>query len=202
MRVSIRRTARMCAWSILAGAALVLAGCGLFGNSKPAPNKGPFAGASAPEGRQRSRQELSCPYFSMMGDTQDNVVFNGKGTTIDDLRYHVSLEQMESRCEYSKRNSVLTLSIKVTTTTLIGPAMEKNPEKIKVPIFVVVSQGENRIIKKWVETVEVEPRTGYDRQWLPDLTFDLPGNVDGPELDVLVGFQLTHSQLERNREYR
>ena len=71
-----------------------------------------------------------------------------------------------------------------------------------MPIFVVVSHGEDKIIKKWVQTIQVEPHTGFDRQWLPDLTLQLPSDVDGPELDILVGLQLTRAQLERNREYR
>ena len=203
MRVSVRRTAQLCAWSLLVGSMLALAGCGIFGHGKPKSNKGPLATASGqPQERQRSKKELSCPYFSMVGDTQDDVVFDGKGTTIDDLRYHVSLEQIEGRCDYEKRNSSLTLSIKVTTTTLAGPALGKDAGKIDVPIFVVVSHGEDKIIKKWVQTIQVEPHTGFDRQWLPDLTLQLPSDVDGPELDILVGLQLTRAQLERNREYR
>jgi len=196
MRSSNRRAAQWCAFSIILPVALTLAGCGLF-RGKPKPVSGP----TEQSGPVRSKEELDCPYFSMVGDTQDLVVFDGKGTTIDNLVYHVTLESIEGKCEYMRRNSALTLSVKVTTTTLIGPVKSKD-DKLEVPIFVAATRGDRSIVVKKVQTVTLDRRTGVERTWVGDVSFDLPDDVAGPELDILVGFQLSHAQLERNREFR
>lgn len=193
MSISFKRTARWCVGSVVLAAMLSLAGCGIFGGRKEKPPE--------PLVAQRSKEELRCPDFVMIGDTQDLVEFDSKGTTIDDLRYHISLEGIEGKCEYTHRNAGLTVSVKTTTTALLGPAIGKD-EEVKVPFFVAIARPDGTIVTKNVQTVTFEHATKVDRRWLKEISLTLPDDIEGPELDILVGFQLTPAQLERNREYR
>lgn len=193
MSISFKRTARWCVSGMMLSALLALTGCGLFGGRKEKPPE--------PLVAQRSKEELRCPDFTMIGDTQDFVAFDGRGVSIDNLRYHISLKSIDGKCDYTHRNAGLTLSVKTASTVLIGPAMPKD-ETVTAPFFIVVARPDGSIITKSVQTVTFDHATKADRRRLEDVSLKLPDDVEGPELDILVGFQLTPAQLERNRSYR
>jgi hypothetical protein len=161
--------------------ALALAGCGLFGGSSP-----PHA----------------CPDAVMLADAKRITLYRaGPGRDLTDVEFEGEIARIASTCKYGKHELTITLTADLVATR--GPAASDS--KAVLPFFVAVTDGARNIVAKKVFDSDIPIPPGQRRAGVREeieQVIPLPEGEPAPYYEVVVGFQLTAEQLERNRRAR
>lgn len=142
-----------------------------------------------------------CPPVSIEPVLGDYYTYAGKPGQFSSLVVHASLTKVIGECAAAGRKNVHT-RMGIHAVVMRGPAMKQ--ETVTLPWFIAVVRGE-KIVGKHVFTIDVTFPAGVNRVEVdsPLATIDLPikpQNMVG-EYAFSVGFQLTHEQLDYNREH-
>jgi hypothetical protein len=165
---------------VLAGALLLVSGCGMFAKKQESP---------------------PCPRVSLVPDVGQVVGFrDGAGRDLTDVRYRAAIADAKGDCSYDSKGG-LSIDMKVTIVAERGPAMAGEPAEFGY--FVALADPQRRILNKEVFPVKITFASGQERGTLVDeITIGptrLPDRNAGPDYIILLGFQLSPEEIERNR---
>jgi len=170
----------------------VLTACGSVDNFNPFSDK--------------KSEPPKCPTIKFLKNADEITVYkSGAGTGLRDVVFEAELTGFKGECEYVRNNGVHT---KVVLTLQLGLDITRGPAettgRVKLSYFVAIPdffpkpEGKvsfNRVVMfpqnrnsltLWDEAIEI--------------VIPLNKNRRGPQTKVLVGFKLTKSQLEFNRQ--
>lgn len=157
-----------------------LAGCGLF--SPPV-------------------EQYDCPTTAAVGDARTLSKFrDGPGRDLTDVRYHVRLVDVASKCSYDRKGVIVQMLAGFALE--LGPA---NPDRnATYEFFVAITDPANQIIAKRIFTTSLAfpGNVGYveHREEL-EQRIPLPKGGGAADYQVIIGLQLTADELEYNRTY-
>ncbi len=150
-------------------------------------------------GPERPQFAPACPHTAFLSDAADLTRFKGAGTDLTDMVVDGRITGLAGKCSYVDAEH-LAMVISVNLDLTRGPAMQGR--MADVTYFVSVSRG-GTILDKRQYTIQAAFARNSDRLRLTgdeiDLTLPTPGKVAGADYNVLVGFQLTPSELAFNR---
>ena len=163
----------------LAGTLVGLAGCGMFAKKEPAP---------------------PCPRVSLVPDVGQAIGFReGPGRDLTDVRYRATIADAKGECSYGRNG--LSVDMKVTIVAERGPASTPAPSELQY--FVALVDPQRRILNKEIFTVKIAFASGQERGAVEDeITIGparLPDRDTVPDYTILLGFQLSPEEIERNR---
>ena len=175
MRGSAQRAA-------LAGAlALALAGCGLFSEAAP---------------------PQACPDAVILADAKNVTLYReGPGRDLTDVEFEGEIARIVGSCQYGKRELTVTLVADLVATR--GPAAPD--AEATLPFFVAITDEARNIVAKKVFDSAIPIPRGQRRAGVREeieQVIPLPEGEPAPYYEIVVGFQLTPEQLERNRRAR
>lgn len=150
----------------------------------------------------RSDNAQVCPDANILANTAVIPVFDPKqGADPSNVVYTVQLNDLKSRCDYSKRSNSIDASVRIFVKATRPPGGEQ--AHYKVPYYIAVtSRGE--IVDKQIHWLEFDfPKASASIQ-LENLVdgIEIQGAKDRKsyEYHLLVGFQLTQAQVDYNKK--
>ena len=170
----------------------VLTACGSVDNFNPFSDK-----KSGPP---------KCPTIKFLKNADEITVYNsGAGTGLRDVLFEAELTGFKGECEYVRNNGVHT---KVVLTLQLGLDITRGPAettgRVKLSYFVAIPdffpKPEGKVL---FNRVVMFPENRNSLTLLDEaieIVIPLNKNRRGPQTKVLVGFDLTKSQLEFNRQ--
>lgn len=160
--------------------ALVVAGCGFFQPEEIRP----------------------CPRVSVLDDAGRAVQYrDGAGRDLTDVTYQARIDDVQSSCSYDKQE--LTVNATVIILAQRGPA--SRGAEANFPFFVAVTDRDQNILAKEVFDSVVEFPEGRRRAGVfeeVEQQIALRDEETGDDYEIIVGFQLSRDQLDRNRARR
>jgi hypothetical protein len=142
-----------------------------------------------------------CPKVAVLADAAHLAVFrDGPGRDLTDIRYEADIGRISGDCIYKKRNTSVTVDMKLMITAKRGPA--DRDRVAPLAYFVAVVDAESHVLarKEFESQIEFGPEqaevaTQEELEEIIQLKKDQPGS----DYDVLVGFRLSPEQVQRNR---
>lgn len=142
-----------------------------------------------------------CPKVAVLADAAHLAVFrDGPGRDLTDIRYEADIGRISGECIYKKKNTSVTVDMKLMITARRGPADRDNVADFVY--FVAVIDAESHILarKEFPSQIEFAPEQAQvaaqeELEEIIPLKKDQPGS----DFDVLVGFKLDPEQVQRNR---
>jgi hypothetical protein len=164
---------------LLAGAVLLLAGCGAFSKKVETP---------------------PCPRVTLVPDVSELTGYrDGPGRDLTDVRYRATIADAKGECRYTRDGLAVDMTVVILAER--GPAATRDPAEFEY--FVALSDPQRRILNKGVFKVRIAFASGQERGQLADeITIGpvrLAERDAGPDYVILLGFQLSPEELERNR---
>ena len=147
-----------------------------------------------------------CPTIKFLKNADEITVYkSGAGTGLRDVVFEAELTGFKGECEYVRNNGVHT---KVVLTLQLGLDITRGPAettgRIKLSYFVAIPdffpKPEGKVL---FNRVVMFPENRNSLTLLDEaieIVIPLNKNRRGPQTKVLVGFELTKSQLEFNRQ--
>jgi len=167
--------------AVVAAAAVVLAGCGLF---------------------DREKRTAPCPRFLILGGATEVTKFRpGPGRDPIDIAFRATVADFNGTCEYS-RNSVL-VKLYVVFDVVRGPA--PGTREAAFDYFVALPQFHPAPAGKRVFSVKTRFEGELQRfafRDAVDLSIPIKDKELGADYEVYLGFQLTPEEVEYNRAHR
>ncbi len=124
----------------------------------------------------------------------------GPGRDPTDVVLEVEIAGIGTGCDFSSRNTVVTVSTNIGITATRGPASQGEAVG-SVNYFIAVLDRQQTILQKRVFDASIKLPVGTRRGGVADQTVQtipLDGRRSG-EYEILVGLQLTEEQLRYNR---
>ena len=161
--------------------ALALSGCGLFAADAP---------------------PQACPDAVILADAKRVILYrDGPGRDLTDVEFEGEIARIAGTCQYGKRELTVTVVADlVATRGPAAPAAEAN-----LPFFVAITDEARNIVAKKVFDSAIPVPRGQRRAGVREeieQVIPLPEGEPIPYYEIVVGFQLTPEQLERNRRAR
>ena len=143
-----------------------------------------------------------CPRVSILNEAASVAVYRaGPGRDLIDVVHEGRLGDITWSCKYSEKEvSILT---RISFLAQRGPASQDR--KAEFQYFVAVRDHNQDILAKQIFATVIEFPEGRAQAGVfeeIEQVIPLPDETSGPEFEIIVGFQLTEEQLERNRERR
>ena len=147
-----------------------------------------------------------CPIIKFLKDADEITVYkSGAGRNLRNIIFQAELTGFKGECEYVGNNGVHT---KVVLTLQLGLDITRGPAKktrrVKLSYFVAIPEffpkPEGKVS---FNRVVIFPQDRNSMTLLDEaieIVIPLNENRRGPQTKVLVGFELTKSQLEFNRQ--
>lgn len=161
--------------------ALLLAGCGIFG---------------------KKADLRECPRISILNDASLITLYrDGAGRDLTDVAFEVRIAKLTSKCAY--RGESLRSEAKIEIIAGRGPGAQSRETTVRFFVSIIDMHGNIRakeIFDSKIEFPEGKRRAGVFEEI--EQFIDLRDNETGASYEVIVGFQLTKEQLERNRKRR
>jgi hypothetical protein len=142
-----------------------------------------------------------CPKVAVLADAAHLAVFrDGPGRDLTDIRYEADLGRISGECVYKRRNTSVTVEMKLSITARRGPA---DRDRIAdLAYFVAIVDAQSNVLARQEFQSQIafpidqsQVATQEELEQIIPLKKDQPGS----DFDVLVGFKLTPEQLQRNR---
>jgi hypothetical protein len=142
-----------------------------------------------------------CPKVALLADAAHLTVYrDGPGRDLTDIKYEADLGRIAGQCVYRKKNTQVTVEMKLQINAKRGPA---DRDRIAdLGYFVAILDGQANVLARQEFQSQIEfPLDQTQVATLEELEQIIPLKKDQPgsDFDVLVGFQLTQEQLQRNR---
>jgi hypothetical protein len=167
---------------LLAGAAGLLAGCGLFEDEPP-----------------------PCPRVAILDQAKMLTLYQeGAGRDLTDVTFEAGLADVSNVCEYDfdeDEGNQVTVQFILLVIATRGPAA--TTETVEVPYFVAIADPMRRVLAKRVFTAVLDfPDNNVRAQKVEEIEQIIPiaPQFAGPDYLVFVGLQFTREQLEELRE--
>ena len=159
------------------------------------------AALAACAGKKDDAGAPPCPKVGVLADAARVTVYrDGPGRDLTDIKYEAQLGRIAGECIYRKRNTQVTVDMKLQINAKRGPA---DRDRIAdVGYFVAILDGQSNVLARQEFRSQIEfPQDQAQVATLEELEQVIPLKKDQPgsDFDVLVGFKLTPEQLERNR---
>jgi hypothetical protein len=142
-----------------------------------------------------------CPKVAVLAEAAHLAVFrDGTGRDLTDIKYEADIGRISGECIYKKKNTSVTVDMKLMITAKRGPADRDHIADFVYFVAVVDAQSNILARKEFPGEIEFAPDqaqvvTQEELEEIIQLKKDQPGS----DFDVLVGFKLDHEQVERNR---
>jgi hypothetical protein len=142
----------------------------------------------------------ACPRPAILRDANDLQRYRGSGRDLTDSVLAGRITGISGSCKRDGSN-------KVAATVSVGMELTRGPAATSrvadIPYFVAVTEGE-RVLDKQVYTLRAEFPENTDRLRLSgdsvDLALPVTSTKGADAYQVTVGFQLTPTELEANRQ--
>jgi hypothetical protein len=169
--------------AVLAGLAIVLAGCA---------KDGFFSGGGQLSG-------LACPQVAILEAPGELTRFSkGKVDNISDVRFQAKMEVMGAYCDIEEKAIFVTTEAKLGV--LRGPAEATG--EVKFSFFVAILNGQKEVILRQAFPIIVK-FDGSERkiEFEDSITFEIDrkDNVDPGTYTIYAGFEMSPEELEFNR---
>lgn len=143
-----------------------------------------------------------CPDVAILANTAMLPAFDpAKGGDPSTVAYNVSVTDVKTHCDFSKRDNEFTANVQVWFKATRPPGGDD--AHYKVPYFVAVTTGGD-IVDKQIHWLEFDfPKSSASvvaQGWPDDLTVKVERQKHSYEYHLLVGFQLTQAQLDYNKK--
>ena len=147
-----------------------------------------------------------CPTIKFLKDADEITVYkSGAGKDLRDIIFEAELTGFKGECEYVGNNGVHT---KVILTFQLGLDITRGPaektRRVKLSYFVAIPdffpKPEGKVSFNRVVIFPQERNSITLLDEAIEIVIPLNKNRRGPQTKVLVGFELTKSQLEFNRQ--
>jgi hypothetical protein len=144
----------------------------------------------------------ACPAASVLPPTGDVALYRSTSGAHDltDVVLQGRVAGISGRCRPGDRKNTLDVAVTVGFDFVRGPAMQG--DRIDVPAFVAVTEGERILDKKVYRVPAAFPRN-VDRIHFTsaavDMSLPVSANKTGAAYTILAGFQLTPQQLAASR---
>lgn len=178
-RAVVRRGSVLVA--LLAGAAALLAGCGLFEDEQP-----------------------PCPRVAILDQAKVVTLYQeGVGRDLTDVTFEAGLAGVSGVCDYDfddEDGDKVTVQFVLLVTATRGPAA--TADTVEVPYFVVIADPMRNVLAKRVFTAALDfPDHNVRAQKLEELEQIIPiaPQFVGRDYQVFVGLQFTREQLDESR---
>jgi len=143
-----------------------------------------------------------CPRVTVLDDAGRSTQHrDGPGRDLTDVTYIARIEDVQSTCKYRKQQ--LTVDATIIILAQRGPASTQ--PQANFPFFVAITDIDQNILAKEVFDSVVEFPDGRRRAGVyEEITQEIALGPDetGIAYEIIVGFQLSREQLERNRARR
>jgi hypothetical protein len=150
-------------------------------------------------GPTRPQFAPACPQTGILSDAADITTFRGTGTDLTDMVLDGRITGLSGKCSSPDMDHLQT-QISVNMELGRGPAMQGRTAD--VTYFVSVARGDT-ILDKRDYTLHAAFHNPGSRLRLTgdqiDIALPIPGKVTGADYRILVGFQLSPSELAFNR---
>lgn len=171
---------------------LVLGACG----------EGGVRGGGRGEAPVQQTLRPDCPETITIRDFADLRRYRAPGShDLTDLVVEARISGVAGRCEFRDRRRNVEVTLALTMQATRGPASEDR--RVVLPYFVAVMDREDRILNKEIFEVvgEFPANRSRVRMTGEEVALTLPITADRPPASytVVVGFQLTETELALNR---
>lgn len=148
----------------------------------------------------------ACPTGGKLADASTITVFrDGPGRDITDIEYKAQLLDVQGGCEYIFDENRMTMWFQAIFDIEPGPTTTS--ETFDIPYFIAITKKGNIVIEQegfkesFVATVPVpETRASFRyRDGIVDVEMPLTDDINGRNIEIIFGFQLTEEQLRYNR---
>jgi hypothetical protein len=142
-----------------------------------------------------------CPKVAVLSDAAHLTVYrDGPGRDLTDVVFEAELGRIAGDCVYKKRNTSVTVEMKLAVVARRGPADRDRAAVFEYFVAIVDSQSNVLARQEFRSQVTFRPEQ-TQLVSLEELEQVIPLKRDQPgsDFDVLIGFKLTPEQVERNR---
>ncbi len=170
-------------------APLALGGCSMFGDD----DEDADIEKSAPQ---------PCPAIGVLDGADRITVFNGRGRDLTDVVVRGEIRKAVTKCQYDTDEHTISVDLAFDGLAEAGPAATSRDMALKG--FVAITRTDGKIVNKQEFDLPIS-FAGATRQVrfekvIEDSVVPYGGTVNGSIYEFLVGFQLSHDQLEYNRK--
>jgi hypothetical protein len=149
----------------------------------------------------RADSVTSCPDAAILASTSSLPAFDpAKGGDLSTVLYTAKMTNVTTRCDFNKRTLLADSNLKIFVTVTRPPGGEE--AHYRLPYFIAVTNNGEILDKKtyWMEFDFAEGATSTDVEEDVD-SFEVQTAKQSKAYDyhLLVGFQLTKTQLEFNK---
>lgn len=165
---------------LLLGSSL-LSGCAIFHKKKP----------------------VACPGFGILGDADKITHFTPRGQDITDIDYRATVAGLGGSCASADDGQAIEMKVSIKLLANRGPAL--TGDQIGVPYFVsVIDRRDQKILAKATFVSPIKFAAGHAEAGVVEKVSEhipLAPGAHGPDYEILVGFQLTQTELDYNRTH-
>ncbi len=150
----------------------------------------------------------ACPRVAVLSEAGSLTRYaRGSGTDILDIDFQGEIADLAARCEHADRKGVRQVLVQLAPVFVVNRGAANVDRKVDFTYFVSVVRNEEILSKQLFEVAS----EFADNRWRVVLKDDNPPiDIDIPlpyraaeyEYEVLVGFQLTHEELQHNQASR
>ncbi|WP_341703360.1 hypothetical protein [Ferrovibrio sp.] len=145
----------------------------------------------------------ACPRVGILGDAQKATQYRpGPGRDLTDVTFQTELLDYNGDCRYEEKVTVVVVRFMLQVAAARGPAAAA--DEAQVPYFVAIVDKERNILSRERFVARVPFREGRRRVVIGEeleQTIPLAGRRTS-DIEILVGLELDHDQLEKNRRDR
>lgn len=143
-----------------------------------------------------------CPETAILAGTDEiNIYKPGRGRDLTDIEFTARFVEASNKCSYDEDDRLLTVDNRFTIIAERGPAAKNF--QVEFPIYVALTRTNKQMIDKRQYPVLVRFPEGVDRMEVHEgvngTKIFLEKGEKGDHFEILVGFQLSRSQLDQNR---
>ncbi len=143
-----------------------------------------------------------CPSIGVLDGADRITVFNGRGNDLTDVVMRAEITKAAIKCEYDKGDRTISVDLAFNGGAELGPAATSRDMVLKG--FLAVTRVDGTKVSKQIYDIPVTfSGTGRDVRFLKSVegtVVPYTPEMNGSNYEFLVGFQLTHEQLDYNRK--
>lgn len=171
-------------------APLALSGCGMFSSDEDEALAAVDAAAPKP-----------CPTVGVLAGADHITVFNGKGHDLTDVVVKASIDKAAISCKYDTGDHTISVDIAFNGSAERGPAA--TGDDLNIRGFLAITRVDGKKVSKETYDIPLNFDKGTQIRFLKSIdgtVVPYGGTVNGSIYEMLVGFQVTHEQLDYNRK--
>jgi hypothetical protein len=145
---------------------------------------------------------VSCPRVAVLPNADRMTIFReGPGRDLTDVTFEGVIKPVKGECEYDGDYQSVEVDLILRIGAIKGPAADSQQQNFK--FFVAIADKTKKILNKKIFDSSVSiaegQRRGIAEEELSQV-IPIPSGRFGPEYTIIVGFQLSESQLKYNQK--